>query len=81
MFSYSSVTTINRLQYICSRQHSPFLSGSDIINTDGVFLPRGAPGEKHGGSEEEHDEKQVDTQKMSTSWHLSIVQAAVRSST
>lgn len=48
----------------------PFLPGSDIINTDGVFLPRGAPGEKHGGSEEERDEKQVETHRMSTYWHI-----------
>lgn len=73
MFSSGSVTTINRLQYICSRQHSHLLPGRDIINTDGVFLPLGASGEKHGGSEEEHDEKQVDTHRMSTSWHLGTV--------
>lgn len=73
MFSYSRVTTINRLQYICSREHSPFVPGRGIINTDGVFLPQGAPGEKHGGSEEEHDEKQVETHRMSTSWHLATV--------
>lgn len=51
-------------------EHSPFPSGGarSIINTDGVFLPQGAPGEKHGGSEEEHDEKQViETHRMSTS--------------
>lgn len=69
MFSLGSVATINRLQYICSRQPSSFLPGREIINTDGVFLPRRAPGEKHGGSEEEHDEKQVDTHRMSTSRH------------